>query len=206
MSNKNKRKMIFFMIFLFILMVAVIIIQNFVSENPIINTQARADLDSKTWLLFWGSFLSFIGAIFLGIVAIYQNFSLEETNKMMILGSSAHLDIRDDLIITDDKIEIHLINRKNIPILTVENCSAKINDKNVFVNTCYFAELGLNTGSNIYLEKPKELMGGVKLNLSYVFESDNFIKILVDMELNTIVNNDRLEIQNKKMKKTVINL
>lgn len=187
-------------------MVAVIIIQNFVSENPIINTQARADLDSKTWLLFWGSFLSFIGAIFLGIVAIYQNFSLEETNKMMILGSSAHLDIQDYPIITDNKIEIHLINRKNIPILTVENCSAKINDKNVFVNTCYFADLGPNMGSHIYLDKPKELMGGVKLNLSYVFESDNFIKILVDMELNTIVNNDRLEIQNKKMKKTVINL
>lgn len=38
-------------------------------------------LDKSDWLSFWGAFLSFIGTVFLGFVAIKQNELLHKENK-----------------------------------------------------------------------------------------------------------------------------
>lgn len=44
---------------------------------------ARSDVQPKDWLLFWGSFLSFIGSMSLGMVSLIQNDRLNKKNQKL---------------------------------------------------------------------------------------------------------------------------
>jgi len=41
-------------------------------------------LEKSDWLSFWGSYLSYLGAVILGAIALWQNQSLSEANKRLV--------------------------------------------------------------------------------------------------------------------------
>lgn len=86
----------------------------FVFEKPLFST--GAELKKSDWLGFWGSYLAFIGAVFLGTVSIWQNKQANETNKTMIKENRelAQIDFENELLRKKYQILIDCINSINI--------------------------------------------------------------------------------------------
>lgn len=80
------------LLFLIILAISILFIPFtiwiFTKSNWVITT--GTSLEKSDWLSFWGSFLSYLGTIILGLIALWQNYKLSEVNKRLVeLGTIA---------------------------------------------------------------------------------------------------------------------
>lgn len=87
----------------------------------------RPDVEPKDWLTFWGSFLSFIGTIFLGVIVFIQNERLNNKNREL---EQNKFNQENCSVIRPHNI--CAISLSNVTERVVHHMSWALNNKNIF--------------------------------------------------------------------------
>ncbi len=98
-----------------ILLFMISIVMTFYLGSSVFNISPGRDLDAKTWLVFWGSIFSFIGSLFLGMVALVQTKQANKLSKKLInFEEDRNIPIID--IRTDSDIKMLKVNQTEIAL------------------------------------------------------------------------------------------